>query len=327
MALLNLYPLKLKPVLKDIIWGGYRLSGEYGKGTEKRKIAESWELSVRENENSVIDNGLFKGQTLKDIIIESGGTVVSDKYDGNTFPLLIKLIDAANKLSVQVHPDDEFAKNNGESNGKTEMWYIAEADENAKIVYGFARDVTDTEIRKAVEEGTFEELLNYIPVKKGECYFIPAGLVHAIGEGILIAEIQQNSDTTYRFYDYNRTDSNGNKRELHIDKAIASSMKIKTDYVSSSRITAQNDNYILYSLAGCEYFTVEKYDFTGDGTLNLNCSVSSFQSLLFTNGRGYIEYKGEKYLYGKGDSYFIPAGLGYYTISAAVETEIIISKI
>lgn len=327
MEFLNLYPFKLQPVLKDIIWGGYRLGKEYGKGIEDKKTAESWELSVREKENSVIENGEFKGQTLKDIIIKSGGAIVSEKYEGNTFPILIKLIDAASKLSVQVHPDDTFAEKIGETNGKTEMWYIVDADENAKIVYGFAHDVTDGEIRKAIEDGTFEEHLNYIPVNKGECYFIPAGLVHAIGEGILIAEIQQNSDTTYRFYDYNRTDDKGNKRELHINKAIASSLKTKTDYIPSSRITARNDNYTSYSLAESQYFSVEKYSLNSGGTLNLNSGASSFQSLLFTGGGGYIEYKGEPYPYAKGNSYFIPAGLGDYTISAVSDTEIIISKV
>lgn len=336
MELVNLYPYKLRPVLKDIIWGGSRLSKEYGKGEDTQKIAESWEVSVREKENSVIENGELKGQTLKEIIIKSGGKIVSDKfpaermYVGNAFPLLIKLIDAASKLSVQVHPDDSFAKNNGETNGKTEMWYIVDAEENAKIVYGFAHDVTEGEIRKSIEEGTFEEHLNYIPVKKGGCYFIPAGLVHAIGEGILIAEIQQNSDTTYRFYDYNRTDDKGNKRELHIDKAIASSMKTKTDYMSSSCEIARNDIYTLYSLAECPYFTVFKFILHCGKTMYTTCVDSfdsSFQSLLFTDGEGYIEYNGEKYPYRKGDSYFIPFGMEKYTIHADSETEIIISKI
>ena len=317
MSVKNLYPLKLKPVLKDAIWAGERLAKEYGKSDNpNKKIAESWELAVHKNGVNIIENGEYAGQTLEDLF-KLDKSIVSQDYKSAQFPLLIKFIDAEQNLSVQVHPDDGYAQKyeNGEL-GKTEMWYIIDAKPSAKIVYGLNGYYTREELQNLIDTGKFEDFLNYITVKPGDVYFIPAGLVHAIGAGILIAEIQQNSDTTYRFYDYNRLDANGNPRELHIKQALDVCIKTKTEY-KDPKIKADNMPWF-ENLSQCQYFNVSRFDIKNIKNMTLNCPVS-FGSVICLDGDGEIIYKRKKYKIKKGDSYFFPAKTNDYKITGSLE--------
>ena len=320
--MLNKYPMLMIPVSKEIIWGGDVLKKEYGKTAPFDKIAESWELTVRENEMCKVANGEYKGMSVKEVIDISPDEVLGrncKKYD--RFPLLIKFIDAADRLSIQVHPDNEYAlKNEGEF-GKTEMWYIMGAEEGAKLVYGLKEGVSLDDFAKAVHEGRTEEMLNFVPVHPGEVYFIPSGQVHAIGAGILIAEIQQNSNITYRVYDYNRKGADGKPRQLHTEKAL-DVIKLRTtaeiDKIRFSEKTDASDGCEV--LASCDYFTVKKY--TVNGSLSLHAEEDSFVSVLVLNAEnctiGGCDAK-------KGDSFLIPAGSEKYDIKGSAE--IIVSKV
>ncbi|MCL1858401.1 MAG: class I mannose-6-phosphate isomerase [Oscillospiraceae bacterium] len=316
MCIKNLYPLKLKPVLKDAIWGGNRLASEYKKSDNpNKKIAESWELTVHKNGVNIIENGEYANQTIEDLF-KLDKSIVSPDYKSDKFPILIKFIDAEQNLSVQVHPDDEYAKKHENEFGKTEMWYIIDCKPGAKIVYGLNNNYTREDLQNLIDNNKFENCLNYIEVKRGDVYFIPAGLVHAIGEGILIAEIQQNSDTTYRFYDYSRVDTNGNPRELHIDKALDVCIKTKTEYVNPKI----KDDKIpwLEVLSQCEYFFVSRFDLKTLKKTNINCP-GYFCSVICLDGKGEIIYKNKKYKIIKGDSYFFPAGINNIKITGSIE--------
>ena len=207
----------LAPAFKDYIWGGERLKRDWGKQTDLSPLAESWELSCHEAGPSVVASGEWAGRTLAQVLAAHPQFVGTKAEKAGEFPLLIKLIDAAGPLSVQVHPDDDYAERVEHALGKTEMWYVLDAGEGAGIYYGFKRETTLKEMKAAIESNTLTELLNWVPVKKGECFFIPAGTVHAIGAGLLIAEVQQSSNLTYRVYDYGRLGADGKPRPLHID--------------------------------------------------------------------------------------------------------------
>jgi mannose-6-phosphate isomerase len=229
-------PVKLSPTFKDYLWGGERLKNEFNKKCDMTPLAESWELSAHRDGQSVVIGGEYDGLSLTEYIERIGKEALGEnsaKYD--YFPLLIKLIDAKGDLSVQVHPSDEYALKNEGEYGKAEMWYILDCDEGACLYYGFSRTVSREEYADAIKEGRLCELLNRVPVKKGDVFFIPAGTVHAIGSGILICEIQQNSNTTYRVFDYNRRDKNGNLRPLHIEKALEVSCLEKRGRVRQDR--------------------------------------------------------------------------------------------
>ena len=257
-----LYPLKFKPVLKDKIWGGSRLNQLFGKNNNSDKLGESWELSGYENDESVVSNGFLEGNNLTELIEIYMGELVGDKvYDefGLMFPLLFKLIDANENLSIQVHPGDEVAAERHNSFGKTEMWYVVAAEQGSELIIGFSKDCTSEEYLDALENDKVEDLLQRVPVKPGDVLFIPAGLVHAIGKGVVVAEIQQSSDITYRIYDYKRVDDSGNERELHTDEALdvinfSASLNPKTEY-------SLLENQIV-PLVSCEYFTTNiiKFD-------------------------------------------------------------------
>ena len=295
------YPFKLKPVLKDIIWGGTRLASEFAKsGNPNRKIAESWELAVHKNGVNIIENGEYAGQTLGDLF-KLDKSIVSENYSGDKFPLLIKFIDAEQDLSVQVHPGNEYAAKYAGESGKTEMWYIIDCIPGSKLVYGLNGDYTEEHLQNLIGCGGFEECLNYVEVKPGEVYFIPAGLIHAIGAGILIAEIQQNSDTTYRFYDYNRLGADGKPRELHIRQALDVCIKTKTGY-DKNEFNAK----IWNTLIECEYFTVIKITPVGRIYFTID---ADFYSVICITGEGEIIYGDKIYEIKKGDSYFLPAGM------------------
>ena len=315
-----LKPQKLNPVFKEIIWGGNRLKTDYNKKSDLNNIAESWELTVRNDGMNTISGGSFDGKTLKEYIDINGSCVISnrDLYD---FPLLIKFIDAQDNLSVQVHPNDNYAMKNANSYGKTEMWYIIDAKEGSKLVYGLKPGCTTDEFRQAILDNKVEEKLNYVNVKKGDVFFIPSGLVHAIGSGILLAEIQQNSNITYRVYDYNRIGKDGKKRQLHVDDALKVIYNYTQEEIDKLRFSTNVKN--TNTLASCNYFTVNKYEIKN--CLKLNAAKESFNSILCLDGCGYIEYREEKYNLEKGDSYFIPANIGDYSVYGNLE--IIVSNI
>jgi len=300
------YPLKLDCVSKSAIWGGNRLRNNWNKHGEGENIAETWELTVREKENSKITNGCYAGATLSDYIEKCVGAVSSDYKAGERFPLLVKFIDAAESLSVQVHPDDEYAKTVENDSGKTEMWYIVDATKDAEIIFGLADGVDKAEFSKAVDNGGLDRVMKRVKVKKGDSFFIPAGMLHAIGRGILIAEIQQNSDLTYRVYDYDRVGADGKKRELHTDKAkdvVRPFTDCESESIRYSRGKTEN------CLAASKYFKVDKLDLSAGKSTELTVD-KCFVSLLCVDGEGAIEYNGEEYPIKVGDSYFLPAGMG-----------------
>ena len=294
---------KLIPECKDYVWGGARLKERYGKQTEITPCAESWELSFHKDGLTRLSDG----RILKDTVTRADIGRLGEKF--SDFPMLIKFIDAKSDLSVQVHPSDEYALKNEGSYGKTEMWYVVEADEGAGIYLGFKEDVTLEEVKSAIKEKKLTELLNFLPVSAGDCYFIPSGTLHAIGAGCLICEIQQNSNLTYRVYDYGRRDKNGKERELHIDKALAVMDLSKFE-------PTRFDNGVL---GECEYFSSSLYRVSG--SLELSADGDSFNSVTAVVGSGEIE--GIKF--NTGDTFFVPAGYGRYMIQA--NATLIVTKI
>ncbi len=275
---------KLIPATKDYLWGGTRLIEKYGKIAPTPILAETWELSYHKDGLTLMDDGTP--------LCESKINLGKNTADFENFPQLIKFIDAKSNLSVQVHPSDEYALKHENSFGKTEMWYIVDADDGAGIYLGFNRDITADEYRSAIENNTLTDLLNFYPVKKGECYFIPSGTIHAIGAGCLICEVQQNSNLTYRVYDYGRTDANGNPRELHIDKAL------KVTSLNKFNKTELNSGDII---ALSKYFTVKELKINGQTMLK--CDSKSFKFITCTEGFG--EINGQKM--SQGDSFLIEA--------------------
>lgn len=301
-----LYPLKFSPILKDKIWGGTKLKTLFGKNTQSEKLGESWELSGYENDESVVTNGFLEGNNLAELIEIYMGDLVGDKvYDmfGLSFPLLFKLIDANQNLSIQVHPGDEVAAERHNSFGKSEMWYVVDADKGAELIIGFAKDCSREEYLDALDNGRVEELLQKVPVQKGDVLFIPAGLVHAIGKGVVVAEIQQSSDVTYRIYDYKRVDENGDERELHTEEALdvidfSKAKNPKTSYhISKNQIVP---------LVSCSYFTTNIIEFDEPLTRNYG-TIDSFIVYMCLEGNFIIEYNDEKTVVNKGETVLIPA--------------------
>ena len=248
-----LYPMLLKPALKETMWGGNEIYNVYGKGYKDDKIGESWELSCRDDLKSIIVNGPLAGKTITEVFYENSEDFTGNKSD--KFPWLVKFIDANDDLSVQVHPDNKYAEENGDVSGKTEMWYILSAKPNAKLVMGLKKKVSKEELKELAQDGRIVNILNSVDVKKGDTFFIPSGMVHAIGKGIMLIEIQQNSDATYRLYDWQRKDNFGNFRELHIDKATDVSIREISSPSADLTKTLENGDELL---AECEYFTVVK---------------------------------------------------------------------
>ncbi len=305
------YPFRLSSVQKSPVWGGTKLLTDRGKRSDSPTVGESWELTVRKNENSMIENGAFAGQTLGNVIKQFGGGLIAPDYADANFPLLIKLIDACDKLSVQVHPDDAYAKKVENDRGKTEMWYILSADDNAEIVFGLADGVGKAEFANAVNAGKTDSALRHVPVKSGDVFFIPAGLVHAIGRGILIAEIQQNCDLTYRVYDYGRRDKNGNLRELHIGKALDVARPFTNAEIGAVRFSRQSPSLAGGEcLADCKFFRVEKLAVHGDVTLP---DSDRMRHLLCVDGSCEMLSDGVPYSVEKGrgtESWFLPPHIG-----------------
>ena len=294
------------------MWGGTRLTTHWGKGSRGASVAESWELSVREQEQNVITNGVLAGRTINEALENNPDFLGVSKEDVR-FPLLIKFIDAEQTLSVQVHPDNDYAAQVEHDSGKNEMWYIVEADENAQIVYGLKQGVTAEDFRRAVAENRIGEVLNFQPVRAGECYYIPAGLVHAIGGGILIAEIQQNSDLTYRVYDYDRLDADGKPRELHREKACDVSRPMSEEEILAKRYAARKEGEE-ESLAHSDYFCVRHRACTPAQTYRGCVGKDCFVHLLCLSGEGSLRTEEENISFARGESIFLPAGMGDYTL-------------
>lgn len=314
--------LKLKPVFKDYIWGGERLRSDFGFESNLDKLAEGWMLSCHKDGKNIIEGGEYNGIPLDELIAQFGKEAIvgTRSLDFPYFPVLIKLIDAKDNLSIQVHPDNEYAQRVEGEFGKTEIWYVLDAADDAELIYGFKNKISSDEFVKAIKENTLIDVLNRVKVKKGDLFFIEAGTVHAIGKGTLVAEIQQNSNTTYRVYDYGRVGADGKPRELHIDKAIDVSKTEPPKYdIKPAGTPVDNGNYIETLLTKCDLFTVNHYDIKNE--LSLSTDEKSFNHILVINGNGRINNTEFK----KGDSFFVPANYGNYTISG--ESEIIITEI
>ena len=306
--------LKLNPVFKDYLWGGTKLRDEYGFESNLDKLAEGWMLSCHKDGQNTITNGIFANQTLSEVVKNNPDFLGENGKKFEYFPILIKLIDAKQDLSVQVHPDNEYAMRVEKEYGKTECWYILDCEEDAELIYGFNRELTSEEFRKAVEENTFLDAVNKVKVKKGDLFFIEAGTLHAIGKGILLAEIQQNSNTTYRVYDYGRVGADGKPRELHTKKAIdVTTCTPPTRDTNPEGEILVEKGYSKQLLTKCDLFNVEKVTVTEAYTDIAD--NTSFVSVLITDGSGKIDSIEIK----KGDSLFIPANYGEFQISGNIE--------
>ena len=299
--------LKLSPSFKDYIWGGNKLMTQYGV-KDMDRVAEAWVLSAHPDGPSYLPDGSTFVEALEKLGTAAVGKNAASFKD---FPQLIKLIDAQSDLSVQVHPSDEYALANEGQFGKTEMWYILDAEEGAGIYYGFQKDVTRAEMEEAIRTNTLTDILRFVPVQPGESYFIPSGTIHAIGKGLLIAEIQQNSNVTYRVYDYGRKDAQGNTRPLHVEKALeVSDLTRAADAVEPTQTVVEGG--VFTEVSSCSYFTVTKLE--ANGTVEID-NPDSFIAVLITEGEGTID--GEKFV--QYDTFFIPADNGAVELSGKFE--------
>lgn len=301
--------LKLTPAIKDYIWGGTRLSKEFDMVSFADRQAEAWVLSCHEAGHSIVENTEFKGKTLKEVLDENGKDWLGTNCEKFPFfPILIKLIDARDNLSVQVHPDNEYAMRVEGEYGKTEAWYIMDCDEGAEIIYGFKKDISKEEFRKSIENNTLLEHVNRVKVKKGDIFFIESGTLHAICKGILLAEVQQNSNTTYRVYDYGRL-QNGKPRELHVEKAIDVTTTKSIDASGKPMgETVKKDGFSETLLTSCELFTMKRLDIEEKATVVADST--SFVSLVALEGNGVVMHGDTCVTLYKGESLFIPASYG-----------------
>lgn len=308
----ELYPLQFEPILKERIWGGEKLKTQFNKPTFSKIIGESWEISTVPGDVSIVSHGNLKGAKLTEIItaspIEMLGSLVYEKY-GTEFPLLFKFLDAKDDLSIQVHPNDFLAKKRHNSKGKTEMWYVMQADQGAEIIVGFKETVNKAEYVEKLKANKLLSILNAIPVQEGEVYFLDSGTVHAIGSGLLIAEIQQTSDITYRLYDYDRKDANGNKRELAIDLALdaINYQKQETKKVYFKEPNKSN------MIVDCPHFTTNFIPVTTPFEVQKN--GDSFTVYMCVDGNFSIDMDEKEFNYQKGDTVLIPAELKRYVLS------------
>ncbi|MGN0493280.1 MAG: type I phosphomannose isomerase catalytic subunit [Acutalibacteraceae bacterium] len=293
------YPLLLKPVIKDYLWGGTRLKTEFGFETDKEIAAEGWMLSCHKDGTNTVINGAYAGKPLDEVLRLWG-------YE-EKFPILIKLIDAKDRLSVQVHPDNKYALENEGEYGKTEMWYVVDCEEGAQLIYGFNKKISRSEFEERIKNNTLDEVMNHVPIKRGDVFFIKAGTLHAIGKGILIAEIQQNSNTTYRVSDYGRLGADGKPRELHVKKAVDVTV---TDVPTIPYGNVGEVKSFSYGterqLADCEYFKTVKLDLDGEKGINVE---NGFISLLVLRGEITVKYDGGEVKAQKGGSIFVPSTL------------------
>ncbi|WP_108245280.1 type I phosphomannose isomerase catalytic subunit [Muricauda brasiliensis] len=310
---MNLYPLKFKPILKERLWGGTKLKDVLHKPIESDITGESWELSGVDGDISEVSNGDLTGTSLHSLMDEHGeallGKSVVERF-GNDFPILIKFIDAKQDLSIQLHPNDELAKERHNSFGKTEMWYIMDADPGAKLIVGFNKDVEKDEYVKSLEEGTLTDLMNYEEVGEGDTFFINTGKIHAIGAGVLLAEIQQTSDVTYRVFDFNRRDKEGNLRELHTSLAVdAIDYEKKDDFKVEY---AKNQDHV-NSMVDCPYFKTDFLELTKSMKQDLT-QRDSFTIFMCVGGAAQIRNDWGSVAITKGETVLISASTTYVDI-------------
>jgi mannose-6-phosphate isomerase len=309
---MKLYPLQFEPILKERIWGGEKLKTLLHKPITSNITGESWELSTVEGDVSFVANGEWKGKSLTEIINsfpdEILGTAVHTRF-GKQFPLLFKYLDAREDLSIQVHPNDELAKKRHNSFGKTEMWYIMHADDNARIIVGFKENSNAEEYLENLENKTLLSILDDVKVKSGDVFFLETGTVHAIGAGLVVAEIQQTSDITYRLYDFDRVDANGNTRELHVDLALEAINYNKVETKKSYTTKSNQSNTVV----DCRYFTTNFIPL--DGAISVSKSGESFTVYMCVDGSFEIEYNNSKTRYIKGDTVLIPAAMNAFILN------------
>lgn len=302
-------PMLLRPAEKDYLWGGTRLKTEYGKQTELVPLAETWECSTHPDGPSIVVSGGFAGQTLNSVLQAHPEFLGPKVRTEGQLPILVKLIDAEQDLSVQVHPDDAYACLHEGQNGKTEFWYVLDARPGASLVCGFAHAVTKQQLRQAVRTGQLDKHLQRVPVHRGDVFYIPAGTIHALGAGILVAEVQESSNVTYRVYDYDRVDRQGHRRELHFDKAAeVLDMHPSADIRQRPRLVRYFPGCSREMLCRCEYFEVERIQ------VSTSCTLpgmdASFRVLLCVEGDGSVETQAGAVRLNKGDCIFLPASPG-----------------
>tara|TARA_B110000090_G_scaffold209472_1_gene266175 strand:+ start:1755 stop:2717 length:963 start_codon:yes stop_codon:yes gene_type:complete len=309
-----LYPLKFQPILKDKIWGGQKLQQILNKPTSSTEAGESWEISDVEGDTSVVSNGTMAGTSLKSLMELHTTDLLGHKnfqQFGTKFPLLIKFIDAKSDLSVQLHPNDALAKARHNSFGKTEMWYVVQADPDSNLIVGFNQPMTKELYLKHLEAKTLESILNFDTVEAGDTYFIEVGRIHAIGAGVLLAEIQQTSDITYRVYDWDRVDSKGNRRELHNDIALeAFDFDMPDNYIVNYSRDAQTST----ELVSCPYFTTNVLEVKT--SLLVENNHDSFMIYMCVEGSAIVKIEGHQTEFSKGETVLIPAGIKSFSISA-----------
>jgi mannose-6-phosphate isomerase len=325
-----LYPLRFTPRYYEKVWGGRRLASLLGRELPPHSpIGESWEVADHPHGESIIVNGVERGKSLQQLIAQYGATLLGTRVvavgNATSFPLLVKYIDADDKLSVQVHPDDAYAATHAGERGKTEMWYVLHADAGATLIVGLQHGVTAAQFAQALQSGDPATLLHQMPVKTGDSIFIPAGRIHAIMPGLVILEIQQNSDTTYRLYDWGRLGLDGKPRELHVQDALA--VANWTDYTPASHTetTTLDDGNTKTLLACCEYFVVEKFDLTQ--TRTFVSGGESFHILNCVAGSGTLTWAGGEETLQYGDTLLIPAEITAYTVAPRGAAAVVISSV
>ncbi|MHC0442693.1 type I phosphomannose isomerase catalytic subunit [Flavobacterium sp. 3-210] len=307
-----LYPLQFEPILKERIWGGEKLKTVLNKPIVSKITGESWELSTVEGDVSVVSNGNLKGKSLMELINETPNEILGSKvYDrfGKQFPLLFKYLDAREDLSIQVHPNDKLAKERHNSFGKTEMWYVMQADSDSRIIVGFKENSSKEEYLKHLHDNTLVSILDDVKAKPGDVFFLETGTVHAIGAGLVVAEIQQTSDITYRLYDFDRVDAQGNKRELHVDLALDA---INYDKVDTQKKYDTKSN-VSNTVVDCPYFTTNFIPL--DNKIEVSKSGETFTVYMCIEGSFEIEYNGFKHIYKKGDTVLVPAAINAFILS------------
>ena len=314
-------PFLLKPAFKDYLWGGDRLRSEYHKETDLSPLAESWECSTHPDGTSLalIDQNEIP---MTEVLKRHPEILGTHPRTRDTLPILIKLIDAKKDLSVQVHPDDDYARiHEHGSLGKSEFWYVLEAEPGASLVYGFSQDVTEKQVRQGIADGTIRKYLQKVPVKRNDVFFVQAGTVHAIGKGIVIAEIQESSNLTYRLYDYNRRDRNGNLRELHLDKALdVLNLHSSAEPVQPMRLLNYQPGFASEFLTRCRYFQVERILLSAEASeVSYYTDSSSFEVLMCVQGQGVLKGKKLRIPFRKGDTIFVPADSEALSFSGKAE--------
>jgi len=313
---MNIYPLLFKPIFKDRIWGGSKLKSLFGKEIQSDQVGESWELSTVGGDVSIVADGPYQNLPLTDLIAKFPQEILGKKVFeqfGNQFPLLFKFLDASQDLSIQVHPNDELAQKRHNCFGKTEMWYIIQAEENARNIIGFKEDSSAKEYLQKLESKDLLSILSQEKVQKGDVFFLETGTVHAIGEGIVLAEIQQTSDITYRIYDWDRVDDKGNVRELHLDLAMDAINYAQTHTRRAYTQTENTENQIVQS----NYFSVNYIPLNGQ--LALEHNGDSFRVYMCTEGSFSVIYQGESYSFQKGNTILLPAVLNDYVLEGKAE--------